>query len=84
MRAAATSTAVRQYYGYRYVVPTHQGVAEHLISNAIQPGRYVLLVGNMYFHHDAPAPRAGRPRSWTIVDEAHDPGQDAPFMVTST
>ncbi|MCS6887518.1 MAG: beta-eliminating lyase-related protein, partial [Chloroflexus sp.] len=41
--------AVQQAYGYRHVIPTHQGRgAEHLISRiAIQPGQYV--PGNMYF-----------------------------------
>ena len=41
--------AVQNYYGYRYVVPTHQGRgAEHLISQAIiKPGTFV--PGNMYF-----------------------------------
>ncbi|HEX4932765.1 MAG TPA: beta-eliminating lyase-related protein, partial [Gemmatimonadaceae bacterium] len=41
--------AIQQYYGYRYIVPTHQGRgAEHLISRAvIKPGQWV--PGNMYF-----------------------------------
>ncbi|EQD52337.1 tyrosine phenol-lyase, partial [mine drainage metagenome] len=41
--------AVRSTYGFRHVVPTHQGRgAEHLISQcAIQPGQFV--PGNMYF-----------------------------------
>ncbi|MCB0579878.1 MAG: hypothetical protein KDD10_11295, partial [Phaeodactylibacter sp.] len=41
--------AVQQYYGYKYLVPTHQGRgAEHLISQAlIRKGQYV--PGNMYF-----------------------------------
>jgi tyrosine phenol-lyase len=40
---------VQDYYGYQYMVPTHQGRgAEHLISQAlIRPGHYV--PGNMYF-----------------------------------
>ena len=40
---------VRKYYGYKYVVPTHQGRgAEHLVSKIyIKPGDYV--PGNMYF-----------------------------------
>ena len=66
--------AIRQYYGYRYVVPTHQGRgAEHLISKAaIQPGQYV--PGNMYFtttrlHQEL----AGATFVDVIVDEAHDP-----------
>ena len=41
--------AVRQYYGYRHMIPTHQGRgAEHLISQAlIRPGH--TIPGNMYF-----------------------------------
>ena len=72
--------AIRQYYGYRYVVPTHQGRgAEHLISKAaIQPGQYV--PGNMYFtttrlHQEL----AGATFVDVIVDEAHDPASPHPF-----
>ena len=41
--------AVQQFYGYRYIVPTHQGRgAENLISRIlIKPGDFV--PGNMYF-----------------------------------
>ena len=41
--------AVQTYYGYKYVIPTHQGRgAEHLISKAvIKQGDYI--PGNMYF-----------------------------------
>ncbi|RMG44939.1 MAG: tyrosine phenol-lyase, partial [Candidatus Dadabacteria bacterium] len=41
--------AVREVYGYRHVVPTHQGRgAEHLLSQImIKPGQVV--PGNMYF-----------------------------------
>jgi len=66
--------AVRSYYGYRYLVPTHQGRgAEHLISQAlIKPGQYV--PGNMYFtttrlHQEL----AGGTFVDVIIDEAHDP-----------
>lgn len=40
---------MQKYYGYNYLVPTHQGRgAEHLISKIlIQPGDFIL--GNMYF-----------------------------------
>jgi tyrosine phenol-lyase len=66
--------AVQQYYGYRYLVPTHQGRgAEHLISQAfIKKGQYV--PGNMYFtttrlHQEL----AGGIFADVIIDEAHDP-----------
>ena len=66
--------AVQQYYGYKYLVPTHQGRgAEHLISQAlIRKGQYV--PGNMYFtttrlHQEL----AGGIFVDVIIDEAHDP-----------
>jgi tyrosine phenol-lyase len=72
--------AVRQYYGYRHVVPTHQGrAAEHLISKIlIRPGDFV--PGNMYFtttrlHQEL----AGATFVDVIVDEAHDPESRHPF-----
>ncbi|MCD6290619.1 MAG: tyrosine phenol-lyase [Anaerolineae bacterium] len=72
--------AVRTYYGYRYVVPTHQGRgAEHLLSQAvIKPGQYV--PGNMYFtttrlHQEL----AGGIFEDVIIDEAHDPTNLHPF-----
>jgi len=72
--------AVRNYYGYRYFVPTHQGRgAEHLLSQAlIKPGHYV--PGNMYFtttrlHQEM----AGGTFVDVIIDEAHDPANLHPF-----
>jgi tyrosine phenol-lyase len=73
-------SAVQQYYGYPYVVPTHQGRgAEHLLSRAaIKPGQYV--AGNMYFtttrlHQEM----AGATFVDVIIDEAHDPENLHPF-----
>ena len=73
-------SAVQDYYGYRYVVPTHQGRgAEHLISIAmIQPGMFI--PGNMYFtttrlHQEL----AGGTFVDVIIDEAHDPANLHPF-----
>ncbi len=72
--------AVQQHYGYRYLVPTHQGRgAEHLISQAaIKPGQFV--PGNMYFtttrlHQEL----AGGIFVDIIIDEAHDPSSMHPF-----
>lgn len=72
--------AVQNYYGYRYVVPTHQGRgAEHLISKAvIQPGQYI--PGNMYFtttrlHQEL----AGASFVDVIIEEAHAPSNLHPF-----
>jgi tyrosine phenol-lyase len=52
--------AIHKYYGYRYVVPTHQGRgAENIISKImIKPGD--VIPGNMYFHHHATSPGIGR------------------------
>ncbi len=73
-------TAIQDVYGYKYIVPTHQGRgAEHLISQAvIQKGQYV--PGNMYFtttrlHQEL----AGGIFVDVIVDEAHDPQNLNPF-----
>ncbi len=72
--------AVRRFYGYRFLVPTHQGRgAEHLISQIlIKPGD--LVPGNMYFtttrlHQEL----AGAVFVDVIVDEAHDPESLHPF-----
>ena len=73
-------SAVQQYYGYKYLVPTHQGRgAEHLISRIlIKPGSYI--PGNMYFtttrlHQEM----AGGTFVDVIIDEAHDPNNLHPF-----
>ncbi len=71
---------IQKFYGYKYVVPTHQGRgAEHLLSQAlIKPGDYV--PGNMYFtttreHQEL----AGGTFRDVIIDEAHDPQAVLPF-----
>ncbi len=72
--------AVQKYYGYKYLVPTHQGRgAEHIISQIlIKPGMFV--PGNMYFtttrlHQEL----AGGTFVDVIIDEAHDPANEHPF-----
>jgi tyrosine phenol-lyase len=72
--------AVQATYGYKYLVPTHQGRgAEHLLSRAtIKPGQFV--PGNMYFtttrlHQEL----AGGIFVDVIIDEAHDPTDLHPF-----
>ncbi|MBX7118976.1 MAG: tyrosine phenol-lyase [Gemmatimonadaceae bacterium] len=72
--------AIQRYYGYRHLVPTHQGRgAEHLLSRTvIRPGQYV--PGNMYFtttrlHQEM----AGGIFTDVIVDEAHDPTHPGDF-----
>jgi tyrosine phenol-lyase len=71
---------VRRFYGYRYVIPTHQGRgAEHIVSEMlIELGDVV--PGNMYFtttrlHQEL----AGGTFVDVIGDEAHDPQSRAPF-----
>ncbi len=71
---------VRKYYGYRYIVPTHQGRgAEHILSRVlIRPGH--LIPGNMYFtttrlHQEL----AGGRFVDVILPEAHDPACEHPF-----
>lgn len=72
--------AVRRYYGYQHLIPTHQGRgAEHIISRVlIKPGDVV--PGNMYFtttrlHQEM----AGAQFVDVIIDEAHDPASEHPF-----
>jgi tyrosine phenol-lyase len=72
--------AVRNYYGYKYVIPTHQGRgAENIISKIlIKPGD--VIPGNMYFtttrlHQEL----AGGKFYDVIIDEAHDPENEFPF-----
>jgi tyrosine phenol-lyase len=72
--------AVRDVYGFGYVVPTHQGRgAEHLISRIlIKPGQHV--PGNMYFTTTrAHQELAGGVFVDVIIDEAHDPTSLHPF-----
>lgn len=71
---------VQKYYGYKHVVPTHQGRgAEHLVAKIyIKQGDYV--PGNMYFtttrtHQEL----AGGIFADVIIDEAHDPASTHPF-----
>jgi tyrosine phenol-lyase len=72
--------AIRDVYGYRHIVPTHQGRgAEHLISQTcIEPGQ--IVPGNMYFtttrlHQEL----AGGLFVDVIIEEAHDPQDPHPF-----
>ena len=65
--------AVREFYGFRHVVPTHQGRgAEHLLSRIlIKPGD--VIPGNMYFTTTrAHQELAGGTFADVIIDEAHD------------
>ncbi|MBX3375812.1 MAG: tyrosine phenol-lyase [Phycisphaeraceae bacterium] len=72
--------AVRDVYGYKHLIPTHQGRgAEHLLSRlCIKPGQVVL--GNMYFTTTrAHQELAGGRFVDVICDEANDPDDLSPF-----
>lgn len=71
---------VREYYGYRHLLPTHQGRgAENIMSQLlIKPGDFI--PGNMYFtttrlHQEL----AGGKFVDVIIDEAHDTQSSHPF-----
>jgi tyrosine phenol-lyase len=71
---------VQECYGYRYVIPTHQGRgAEHILSQVtIQKGD--VIPGNMYFtttrvHQEL----AGGSFVDVVIAEAHDPASAHPF-----
>jgi tyrosine phenol-lyase len=73
-------STVQKYYGYKFLVPTHQGRgAEHLISRIlIKPGD--TIPGNMYFtttrqHQEL----AGGTFVDVIIDEAHQSQTLHPF-----
>lgn len=71
---------VRELFGFRHIVPTHQGRgAENLLSQlAIKPGQYV--AGNMYFtttrYHQE---KNGAAFVDIVRDEAHDATLNVPF-----
>lgn len=72
--------AVRRYYGYHHVIPTHQGRgAEHILSKIlINPGDHI--PGNMYFTTTrAHQELAGGTFDDVIIDEAHDATSEHPF-----
>lgn len=71
---------IQKYYGYKYIVPTHQGRgAENLISQ-IMIKKGDVIPGNMYFtttrlHQEL----AGGTFIDIIIPEAHDPESTFPF-----
>ncbi|MCC6817187.1 MAG: tyrosine phenol-lyase [Saprospiraceae bacterium] len=73
-------SAIHEYYGYKYIVPTHQGRgAENILSKVmIRKGQFI--PGNMYFtttrvHQEL----AGGKFVDIIIDEANDPTNLHPF-----
>ncbi len=73
-------STVREIFGFKYIVPTHQGRgAENLLSRiAIKPGQYV--PGNMYFTTTRYHQEHNGGIFYDIIrDEAHDAGLEIPF-----
>ncbi len=73
-------SAVQKHYGYKHVIPTHQGRgAENILSKLlIRPGDFV--PGNMYFTTTrAHQELAGGRFVDVICDAAHDPTNESPF-----
>jgi tyrosine phenol-lyase len=71
---------VQEYYGYRHLVPTHQGRGAENLMSQIMIKRGDHIPGNMYFtttrlHQEL----AGGTFVDVIVDEAHDPESTFPF-----
>ena len=80
--------AVREVYGWREVIPTHQGRgAEHILSTIYikpllerYPGDPIYVPKNMYFTTTkVHILRAGGVFRDVIIDEAHDSTADLPF-----
>jgi len=72
--------AVTLFYGYRYLIPTHQGRGAENILSQILIKQGDIVPGNMYFtttrlHQEL----AGGTFKDIIVDEAHDPLSTFPF-----
>ncbi len=72
--------SIQKYYGYKYIVPTHQGRAAENILSKILIKKGDIIPGNMYFtttrlHQEL----AGGIFADIIIDEAHDPLNEHPF-----
>lgn len=72
--------AIKKYYGYKYIIPTHQGRGAENILSKILIKKGDIVPGNMYFtttrlHQEL----AGGKFYDIIVDEAHDPNNEFQF-----
>jgi tyrosine phenol-lyase len=72
--------AAKKYYGYKYLIPTHQGRGAENILSQVMIKKGDIIPGNMYFtttrlHQEL----AGGTFVDVIVDEAHDPENLEPF-----
>lgn len=71
---------IQKYYGYKYIIPTHQGRGAENILSKILIKKGDIVPGNMYFtttrlHQEL----AGATFTDIIIDEAHDPLNEFPF-----
>lgn len=71
---------MRETYGYKYLVPTHQGRGAENILSKVMIRKGDIVPGNMYFtttrlHQEL----AGGTFHDVIIDEAHDPSSPHPF-----
>ena len=71
---------VKTVYGYKYLIPTHQGRGAENILSKILIKKGDIIPGNMYFtttrlHQEL----AGGKFEDIIIDEAHDPESEFPF-----
>ena len=71
---------IKEVYGYKYVIPTHQGRGAENIISRILIKKGDIIPGNMYFtttrlHQEL----AGGKFEDIIIDEAHDPDNEFPF-----
>lgn len=71
---------VQKVYGYKYLVPTHQGRGAENILSKVLIKKGDIIPGNMYFtttrlHQEL----AGGKFEDIIIDEAHDPENEHPF-----
>ena len=71
---------VKDIYGYKYLIPTHQGRGAENILSRILIKKGDIIPGNMYFtttrlHQEL----AGGKFEDVIIDEAHDPENEFPF-----
>jgi tyrosine phenol-lyase len=72
--------AIQKYYGYKYIIPTHQGRAAENILSKILIKKGDVIPGNMYFtttrlHQEL----AGGIFTDIIIEEAHDPSSEHQF-----
>ncbi len=73
-------SVVREVYGYKYMIPTHQGRGAENILSQILIRKGDIIPGNMYFtttrlHQEL----SGGKFEDIIIDEAHDPENEFPF-----